>query len=237
MKRNKKIIAGIMCMLALGMVGTMASRLNLSASSSAGWLQSSTGAWNYNKADGSKSTGWVQDGADWYYFWSDGSMATGWVQGNGTWYYLTSSGAMATDTVVNGSYVDANGAWTTRPSGDIYTGAKIKDKIYSLGFFNGNYGGYRLNPNGVSGRDQDDYMAFATLSGGKDMNLTILNSNSDVDKKIRTIFNWILPTQGNTLYAIGDDKNCKSQTLELDGRTVTIEVQQRYISFTFGPIK
>jgi hypothetical protein len=232
-KRNNKIIAGILC--AVIAVGVVTTKINMDASSAIGWVQASNGAWNYNKQDGSKTTGWLQDGKDWYYFWSDGSMATGWVQAGGNWYYLTSNGAMATDTVVDGYYLNSTGAWTTRPSGDIYTGAKIRDKVRSLGFMDKN-GGMALNPNGV-GRDQDDYMAFDTLSGGKDMGLMILNSNSDVDKKIRTIFNWILPTQGNTLYAIGDDKNCKSQTLELDGRTVTIDVQQRYISFTFGPIK
>jgi hypothetical protein len=235
MKRNKKIIAGIMCMLALGIVGTMASKLNLSASSSTGWVQSANGSWNYNKVDGSKSTGWVQDGADWYYFWSNGEMATGWVQSSGTWYYLTSNGAMATNTVVDGCYLNSTGAWTTRPSGDIYTGAEIKDKVRSLGFLDKN-GGMALNPNGV-GRDQDDYMAFSTLSGTKDMSLTILCTNSEVEQKVPIILNWILPTQGKYLNSVLEDSNLKSQTLELDGRTITINSQQRFLTVTFGPIK
>jgi hypothetical protein len=93
-----------------------------------------------------------------------------------------------------------------------------------------------LNPNGV-GRDEDDYMAFATLSGGKDMNLTILCTNSEVEQKVPVILNWILPTQGKYLNSVLEDSNLKSQTLELDGRTVTINSQQRFLSVTFGPIK
>ncbi|OOM05674.1 autolysin [Clostridium saccharobutylicum] len=223
--------------LLLGVVLSTNFIIQANASSNAGWVQASNGSWNYNKADGSKTTGWLQDGKDWYYFWSDGSMATGWVQSNGTWYYLTSNGTMATDTVVNGYYVNSTGAYTTRPNGNIYTGAEIKEKVRSLGFFDGKYGGLILNPNGTNGLAQNDYLDFSVWNDSRDMNLTILNTNSEVDKKIRTIFNWILPTQGNTLYSIGDDQNCKSQTLELDGRTVTIDVQQRFMSITFGPIK
>lgn len=233
-KRNNKIIAGILC--AVIAVGVVTTKINMDASSAIGWVQASNGAWNYNKQDGSKTTGWLQDGKDWYYFWSDGSMATGWVQAGGNWYYLTSNGAMATDTVVDGYYLNSTGAWTTRPSGDIYTGAEIKDKVRSLGFADEN-GGMTLNPNGVSGSDQTDYMAFNTLSGKNDMSLMILCTNSEVEHKTRTILNWILPTQGNTLYSILDDTNLKSQTLELDGRTVTIDSQQRYLGVIFGPIK
>ena len=33
----------------------------------AGWVQAADGTWSYNKADGTKATGWLQDGATWYY--------------------------------------------------------------------------------------------------------------------------------------------------------------------------
>ena len=70
----------------------------------AGWVKNTDGTWSFNKADGTKSTGWVQDGA-WYYLNANGIMQTGWVNDNGTWYYLTGSGAMAT------GWVNDNGTW------------------------------------------------------------------------------------------------------------------------------
>ncbi len=222
--------------LLLGLVLSTNFIIQANASSAKGWVQSSTGAWSYTKTDGTKATGWLKDGIDWYYFWSNGEMATGWVQGNGTWYYLASNGAMATNTVVDGCYLDANGAWTSRPSGNIYTGAEIKDKVRTLGFLDEN-GGMTLNPNGVSGSDQTDYMCFNVLSGKNDMSIGILCTNSEVEQKVPVILNWILPTQGNYLNSVLSDSNLKSQTLELDGRTVTINSQQRFLSVAFGPIK
>ncbi len=97
----------------------------------AGWVQAADGTWAYNKADGTKATGWLQDGGVWYYLKADGTMATGWVQDgatwyylngsgamqtgwlndNGTWYYLNGSGAMLANTTVDGYVLGANGAW------------------------------------------------------------------------------------------------------------------------------
>ena len=96
-----------------------------------GWAQATDGTWTYNKADGTKATGWLQLGGVWYYLKADGVMATGWVNDGGTWYYLAGSGAMATgwvndggtwyylnangsmaaNTTVNGYVLGANGAW------------------------------------------------------------------------------------------------------------------------------
>lgn len=101
-----------------------------------GWVQSKDGTWSYNKADGTKAIGWIQDGANWYYtnasgvmqtgwqyvggMWyylnptSDGvkgAMKTGWINDNGTWYYCNSSGAMLANTVINGYVLGSNGAW------------------------------------------------------------------------------------------------------------------------------
>jgi glucan-binding YG repeat protein len=97
----------------------------------AGWVQAANGTWTYNKADGTKATGWlndggvwyylkadgvmatgwVQDGATWYFLKSSGAMATGWLNDNGTWYYLNASGAMLANTTVDGYVLGANGAW------------------------------------------------------------------------------------------------------------------------------
>jgi len=97
----------------------------------AGWAQAANGAWTYNKADGTKATGWLLDGATWYYLKADGVMATGWVQDgatwyytnasgamqtgwindNGTWYYTNASGAMLANTTVDGYVLGASGAW------------------------------------------------------------------------------------------------------------------------------
>jgi len=97
----------------------------------AGWAKATDGTWSYAKADGTKATGWLQDGAAWYYLNATGTMATGWVNDkgtwyylngsgamltgwvndNGTWYYLNGSGAMLSNTVVDGYKLGASGAW------------------------------------------------------------------------------------------------------------------------------
>ncbi len=71
----------------------------------AGWVQGADGTWTYNKEDGTKATGWLNDGGAWYYLNANGVMATGWLNVNGTWYYLQTSGAMAT------SWLNDNGTW------------------------------------------------------------------------------------------------------------------------------
>ncbi|MDR3596966.1 N-acetylmuramoyl-L-alanine amidase family protein [Clostridium sp.] len=88
----------------------------------AGWVKNADGTWSYNKADGTKATGWIQDGA-WYYLNANGIMQTGWVNDNGTWYFLKSSGAMATGWIQDGGAwycLNASGAMlanTTTPDG------------------------------------------------------------------------------------------------------------------------
>jgi len=237
-KKNRKIIAGIMCMLALGMVGTMASKLNLSASSGVGWVQSSSGAWNYNKTDGSKTIGWSQINNDWYYFYSDGTMATGWLQAGGNWYYMLKDGSMAVNIKVDGYYINKDGVYSTGVPASIYNGNDIKQKLTSLGFaLTGD--GARLNTYGLTGGANFEIMDFNVFSNGddKDMNLFIFQSNAEYDKKIKTLLNWILPTKGDYLYNVLDDKNLTAQTLELDGRTVKIIIQNYGVQINFSPIK
>ena len=43
-----------------------------------GWVKATDGTWTYNKADGTKATGWLNDNGTWYNMKADGTMATGW---------------------------------------------------------------------------------------------------------------------------------------------------------------
>lgn len=73
-------------------------------------VKAADGTWSYNKADGTKATGWLQDGA-WYYLNANGVMAEGWINDRGTWYYLNALWAMLANTVVDGYVLGVNGAW------------------------------------------------------------------------------------------------------------------------------
>lgn len=82
----------------------------------AGWVQAADGTWTYNKADGTKTIGWLNDNGTWYYLKADGIMATGWVKDGSTWYFLNASGAMKTGWIKDGStwyYLNGSGAMQT----------------------------------------------------------------------------------------------------------------------------
>ena len=66
-----------------------------------GWVQATDGTWTYNKADGTKATGWLNDNGTWYMMKANGIMATGWYNDNGTWYFLNASGAMKTGWILD----------------------------------------------------------------------------------------------------------------------------------------
>jgi len=83
----------------------------VTTTAAAGWVKAATGTWTYNKADGTKATGWFKDGSTWYYLKADGVMVTGWYNDNGTWYYLNASGAMLANTTIDGYILGASGAW------------------------------------------------------------------------------------------------------------------------------
>ncbi|OAA87782.1 cell wall-binding repeat-containing protein [Clostridium ljungdahlii] len=117
-----------------------------------------------------------------------------------------------------------------------YTGSQIKQKLYSLGFFD-KRGGMALNKYGSQGVDEYDGVTYSTYHDSRDINISIYASNSEIDTKIHTMLNWILPTKGDTLFSILENPNLNSQTLELDGRTISITVQPAFISINFGPIK
>ena len=81
-----------------------------------GWVQATDGTWTYNKADGTKATGWLNDNGTWYMMKADGIMSTGWYNDNGTWYFLNTSGAMKTGWILDGStwyYLQSSGAMKT----------------------------------------------------------------------------------------------------------------------------
>ncbi|MCS6130621.1 N-acetylmuramoyl-L-alanine amidase family protein [Clostridium botulinum] len=83
----------------------------------AGWNQATDGTWSFVKADGTKATGWYQDGATWYLLNEAGIMQTGWQTVGGTWYYLAGNGAMQT------GWQNLGGNWYfLQPSGAMVTG-------------------------------------------------------------------------------------------------------------------
>ncbi len=116
----------------------------------AGWVKNSDGTWSYNKADGTKATGWLNLNGTWYYLNNNGIMQTGWLNLSGTWYYLQSSGAMAT------GWLNLNGTWYyLQPSGAMHTGW-LNDNgtwyyLQSSGAMatNTTVDGYRLGANGA----------------------------------------------------------------------------------------
>jgi len=119
--------------------------------------------------------------------------------------------------------------------GKTYTGNQVKEKLYRLGFVTYNKG-LLYNRYGHDGTRDYDYMSFSNFLHDTDIYLVINNSNLEVDKKIRAICDYILPTQGGTLYAILDTYGLRSQTLQLDGRSISIEITSFGICIDFGPI-
>lgn len=117
----------------------------------------------------------------------------------------------------------------------IYTGSQVKEKLYGLGFTEKN-GGLRYNPHGANADGAYDYATFSVLSGNNDMYLLIQDSDPAFDQKLSTIFSYILPSSGGTLYSILDNSNVQSQTIQLDGRTISIDIYNYGIGVSFGPI-
>ena len=76
------------------------------------WIKDSNGWW-YRNPDGSyPANQWKVLNGSWYYFGENGYMyEQGWHWINGKCYYMYSNGAMASNTWIDGSYVDASGAW------------------------------------------------------------------------------------------------------------------------------
>jgi len=108
-----------------------------------GWVQATDGTWSYNKTDGTKATGWIQDGANWYYTNTAGVMQYGWQNMGGTWYYLNpisdgTKGAMKT------GWQSIGGTWYyLNPISDGTKGAM------KTGWINDNGTWYYLNSSGA----------------------------------------------------------------------------------------
>ncbi|GKX68915.1 hypothetical protein rsdtw13_41730 [Clostridium sp. TW13] len=67
--------------------------------------------------------------------------------------------------------------------------------------------------------------------------MLLMQSNAEIDKKYKTIFNLILPKSGNTLYMILDKPNLpKTQVVYLDGRRIEISIYSFGVELLFSPI-
>ena len=66
----------------------------------------------YLQSSGAMKTGWQKISNTWYYFDGSGAMVSnGWKWINSKCYYFDKNGKMAANTWIDGSYVDASGAW------------------------------------------------------------------------------------------------------------------------------
>lgn len=94
-----------------------------------GWVESSSGRWNYVEEGGKNHVGWLELGSKWYfmdesgfmitgwkeinnkwyYFGDNGEMKTKWQQINGDWYYFSSNGEMLSHTIVEGNILGFDG--------------------------------------------------------------------------------------------------------------------------------
>lgn len=119
-----------------------------------------------------------------------------------------------------------------------HTGNHIKQQILdnNLGFAK-LYSGLTLNPYGTQADSKFTQLEYTIGTGNRDMSLCIYQGGSEVDAKIKQILNMILPTQGDKLYSILDTAGLKTQTVELDGRTILIRVENYGLIVDFGPVK
>lgn len=151
------------------------------------------------------------------------------------------------DLLIVGDYI-VDGSTPNVPSEPVvdepgHSGNHIKQQLYDLGFVNygGGYdsdgNGLMINPYGSQGSSKFTTLEYTVGTGNRDMSLSILRSDPEVDQKIKTILNMILPTQGDKLYSILDTPGLKTQTVELDGRTILIRVENYGLIVDFGPVK
>ncbi|WP_160692268.1 hypothetical protein [Clostridium sp. C2-6-12] len=76
------------------------------------WKQNNKGWW-YSQGQ-SYATNWVKIDGQWYYFDLNGYMKIGWIKDNENWYYLYEDGTMAYNTIVDGYYLNASGAMSSK---------------------------------------------------------------------------------------------------------------------------
>ena len=77
-----------------------------------GWVQTSSGQWQYIQADYTPKIGWLTTTeGNKYYFDKDGFRISGkWVQIDGKWYYFDADGKLAVNTTIDGYEVGEDGA-------------------------------------------------------------------------------------------------------------------------------
>ncbi|GAA0077588.1 hypothetical protein UT300005_19660 [Clostridium sp. CTA-5] len=75
---------------------------------------------------------WQQSDSGWWYT-EGNSWSTGWRLIDGNWYYFYPSGYMAQDSIIDGYYVNENGAWTTFPEGIRQAEQKVKQYLENSG--------------------------------------------------------------------------------------------------------
>ena len=84
--------------------------MNNAGAMKTGWVYDN-GSWYFMNKSGVMQTGWVYDNGNWYFMNKSGVMQTGWVYIAGEYYFFYKDGSMARSTWIDGSYVDASGAW------------------------------------------------------------------------------------------------------------------------------
>lgn len=138
----------------------------------------------------------------------------------------------------SGGNSNSGGTSTSNTTQTIYTGSEVKQKILdsNLGFAK-LYSGLTLNPYGPQADSKFTTLEYTVGTGNRDMSLSIYQSSPEVDQKIKTILNMILPTQGSKLYSILDTPGLTTQTIELDSRTILIRVENYGLIVDFSPIR
>lgn len=120
--------------------------------------------------------------------------------------------------------------------GKTYTAPEVKQLAYSLGFVNGDRG-LKFNLYGEKGDNMFNVARLYPIGTGEwDVSMFIYNDNSSIDNALRTLFNNLLPNQGNELYSILDNPQVTSQELIMDGRKVKID-KTKSLAVYFGPVK
>ena len=109
MKRNMKktLVSGLALSMLLPLVP-------MEPAEAAGWKQDGAGWWWQEDNASYPVNTWKQIYGQWYYFDNNGYMLDeGWHWIDGNCYYMYAGGAMASNTWIDGSYVNASGAWVT----------------------------------------------------------------------------------------------------------------------------
>lgn len=117
-----------------------------------------------------------------------------------------------------------------------YTADTVKQKAYDLGFFDrGDVLVY--NKNGQAGNESDDLAYFYPIGNGEtDMRLTVVSLDPTFSPILKQLGAAILPTGSQQFYDTLKS-NPASQTLQIDGRTIKVEISGfSKVDIKFGPV-